>query len=151
MLIKRNIVGIVCVMLFCMIHTAVRAQDFRVNSAVLSSANTRYSAVSSSYSNDYMQSGNRSEYTAISHAMPSMSRPSTCSTILGSTDSNEQDGSSNTSYRPNHIRRVSEDDHNADPFMPVGNIPWILMLILSLGYFCFKLITRTRARNARVH
>ena len=149
MLIKRNIVGIVCVMLFCMIHTAVRAQDFRVNSAVLSSANTRYSAVSSSYSNDHLQSGNRMEYMAISHAMPSMSRPSTCSTILGSTDSNEQDGSSNTPYRPNHIRRVSEDDHNADPFMPIGDTPWLWMLILGITYAV--IILRTRARSARVH
>ena len=148
MLTKRNIVGIVCVMLLCIMHTAV-AQDFRVNSAVLSSSNTRYSAVSSPYSNDYMQSGNRSEYTAVSHAMPSMSRPSTCSTILGSTDSNEQDGSSNTSYRPNHIRRVSEDDHNADPFMPIGDTPWLWMLILVITYAV--IILRTRAHSARVH
>ena len=58
-------------------------------------------------------------------------------------------------YRPGQIRRVGHDDDEDDPMMgnvvPVGNTPWILMLILSLGYFCFKLITRTRARSARVH
>lgn len=63
-------------------------------------------------------------------------------------------------YRPGQIRRVSGEDEDddretEDPFFdkvqPVGNIPWIFMLILSLGYFCFKLITRTRARSARVH
>ena len=60
----------------------------------------------------------------------------------------------NTSI-PNRGRMVGHDDDEDDPMMgnvvPVGNIPWILMLILSLGYFCFKLITRTRARSARVH
>ena len=50
-------------------------------------------------------------------------------------------------HRP-HIRKVGHDDDEDDPFMdnvdPIGNTPWMLFVLLAIGYGCYKL----RKRNA---
>ena len=49
-------------------------------------------------------------------------------------------------HRP-HIRKVGHDDDEDDPFMnnvdPIGDTPWILFLLLAIGYGFFKLRKRS--------
>ena len=49
-------------------------------------------------------------------------------------------------HRP-HIRKVGHDDDEDDPFMgnvvPITNTPWILFILLAIGYGYFKLRKRS--------
>lgn len=49
-------------------------------------------------------------------------------------------------HRP-HIRKVGHDDDEDDPFMgnvvPITDTPWILFLLLAIGYGCYKLRKRS--------
>ena len=126
-------------MLLGIMHTTVVAQNFRVNSPAMSSANYRSASVTSYSSNAYTPVASHTEcYKAISHSMPSMSQPSTCSTVLSSHDDYSPYSAPTNRYgAPSGPRRVSEDDHNADPFMPVGDTPWIILTILACGYIAY--------------
>lgn len=46
-----------------------------------------------------------------------------------------------------HIRKVGHDDDEDDPFMgnvvPITDTPWILFLLLAIGYGCYKLRKRS--------
>lgn len=52
-------------------------------------------------------------------------------------------------YRP--TRRVSGDDHMPDPsYSPVGDVPWILMMLLVAAYVIrLKLHTKVQKKRAR--
>ena len=121
-------------MLFSMIPTNAAAQDFKVNSPISSPNNYRTGYTSSPItsisgsrgennynSGGYMQStsGNMGCYRGISHTMPSMSQPSNCSTVLGISDSDSQSDDTYNPGTPRGPRRVSEDDHNSDPMLPI--------------------------------
>ena len=45
-------------------------------------------------------------------------------------------------------RRVSHDDDEDDPYMgnvvPLGDTPWLIILLLSLGYIAFRLFRKKR-------
>lgn len=157
---KRIIRGIVCVILFSVIHTNVAAQDFKVNSQI-SSPNTYRTGYNSTPAtsmsgsmgrNNYSSVGsiqstsNMGCYKGITHTMPSMSQPSNCSTVLGFYD-NDTQSDANNSGRPSGPRRVSEDDHNADPMLPIGDTPWVIMALLALGYIAF--VTYRRHKTSR--
>ena len=56
--------------------------------------------------------------------------------------------SSGKNYAPGGPRRVSHDDDEDDPYMgnvvPLGDTPWFIMLLLSLGYIAFRLFRKKR-------
>lgn len=128
-------------MLLCMMSTIAMAQDFRVNSTILSPTNSHATYNPSPYTTN---TGNMGTYRAITHTMPSMSKPSNCSTVLGVWTDDSQYETTQNSGTSRGPRRVSEDDHNADPFMPLGDTPWFIMLLLSLSYIAFRLFRKKR-------
>ena len=143
MVLKRIIRGMVGVVLFCMMPVIAMAQDFRVNSSVLAPTSSYATYQPSPYTQNINNTGT---YRAITHTMPSMSKPSNCSTVLGVLTDDSQYGTTQSSGTPHGPRRVSEDDHNADPFMPLGDTPWFIMLILSLGYIAFRFFRKKKVK-----
>lgn len=158
MLAKRVIIGIVGAILLCMMPVVAMAQDFRVNSPIFSLANSHISSIGASctstnscgltgygcYNSNYMRNTSNMEcYKAITHTMPSMSQLSSCSTVLRASDEDLQSLTTQNPGRRPGIRRVSEDDHNADPFIPIGDTPWMLFILLAIGYGCYKLRKRS--------